>query len=92
MRTYDGYQTGIRRIWANVLSFAVLALAVEDMKALERVMTSARPCAFLPQSVNATDIIERDGRTWYCGTARRASKEPLPGHADLVHGHRPAAS
>lgn len=31
----------------DVLSFAVFAFAVEDMKARERVMTSARPCAFL---------------------------------------------
>jgi hypothetical protein len=32
---------------ADLLSLAVLAFAVDDMKALESVITSARPCAFL---------------------------------------------
>ena len=30
-----------------ILSFAVLAFAVEDIKARDCVITSARPCAFL---------------------------------------------
>jgi len=36
----------------NALSFAVFAFAVGDMNALESVMTTARPCAFLSPSIN----------------------------------------
>lgn len=36
------------------LSFAVLAFAVEDMKALDMVITSAKPTASLPKRCQAT--------------------------------------
>lgn len=38
----------------DLLSLAVFAFAVEDMKALEVVMTSARPAAFLYDAVNTS--------------------------------------
>jgi len=37
----------MKREGGDALSLAVLAFAVEDMKARESVITSARPCAFL---------------------------------------------
>jgi hypothetical protein len=48
VRTFqDDERTGGGRGREDVLSFAVFALAVEDINERERVMTSATPFAFL---------------------------------------------
>jgi len=43
----------------NLLNFAVFAFAVDDMNALDCVMTSAKPCAFLTKvRMKAKDVNE----------------------------------
>lgn len=48
----------------DALSFAVFAFAVEDMKALERVITSASPFAFLVLQVIGMDKLVRPIQTF----------------------------
>ena len=72
-----------------ILSFAVLAFAVEDIKARDCVITSASPCAFLGWIRESDNSNERMRLTFDLDTIPLALQAQFLDHANSAPGFHP---